>query len=95
MICVSLMNKCSVVVLMLLVFLGVSTMNAQPLPERPPMPSPEEIAQRKTEKMDQEISLDVNIDAIGKDCNLRFIYDKEHLHKYKASFDPTRYIYWH
>lgn len=39
--------------------------------------------------------LDVNIDAIGKDCNLRFIYDKEHLHKYKASFDPTQYIYWH
>ena len=54
------MNKCSVVVLILLVFLGVSTMNAQPRPERPPMPSPEEIAQRKTEKMDKEISLDDN-----------------------------------
>ena len=33
------------------------TLNAQPRPERPSMPSPEEIAQRKTEKMDQEIGL--------------------------------------
>ncbi len=33
--------------------------------------------------------MDVIIDSIGKDHNLRFIYDKEHLHRYKASFDPT------
>ena len=58
MICARQMNKCSVVVLILLLSLGMSTSNAQPRPERPPMPTPEEIAQRKTEKMDKEISLD-------------------------------------
>ena len=34
-------------------------------------------------------NLDHIIDAIGKDLNIRFIYDKEHLHRYKTSFDPT------
>lgn len=32
--------------------------------------------------------LDVIIDAIGNDTNIRFIYDKEHLHRYKMSVDP-------
>lgn len=35
--------------------------------------------------------LDVIIDAIGKDTNLRFIYDKDHLHRYRTSFDPLSY----
>lgn len=35
--------------------------------------------------------LDVTIDAIGKDTNLRFIYDQEHLHRYKLSVDPLAY----
>ena len=34
-------------------------------------------------------NLDYIIDAIGKDLDIRFIYDKEHLHRYKTSFDPT------
>ena len=32
--------------------------------------------------------LDVQIEAIGKDCNLRFIYDYDHLHRYKIQIDP-------
>ena len=32
--------------------------------------------------------LDVTIDAIGKDTDLRFVYDKEHLHRYKLAVDP-------
>lgn len=32
--------------------------------------------------------LDVQIEAICKDCNLRFVYDYEHLHKYKVQIDP-------
>lgn len=32
--------------------------------------------------------LDVIIDAIGKDTDIRFIYDKEHLHRYRLSVDP-------
>lgn len=35
--------------------------------------------------------LDVIIDAIGKDMNLRFIYEKEHLHRYRLSVDPLEY----
>ena len=35
--------------------------------------------------------LDVIIDAIGKDTGLRFIYDKEHLHRYRMSVDPLSY----
>ena len=35
--------------------------------------------------------LDVIIDAIGKDTDLRFIYDTEHLHKYKLRIDPFEY----
>ena len=33
-------------------------------------------------------NLDKIIDSIGKDMNIRFIFDREHLHHYKASFDP-------
>ena len=32
--------------------------------------------------------LDTIIDAIGKDTDIRFIYDTEHLHPYKMSVDP-------
>ena len=32
--------------------------------------------------------LDVIVDAIGKDADLRFVYDKEHLHRYRLSVDP-------
>lgn len=32
--------------------------------------------------------LDVQIEAIGKDCNLRFIYEYDHLHRYKTQIDP-------
>lgn len=35
--------------------------------------------------------LDVIMDAIGKDTELRFIYDTEHLHKYKLRVDPLEY----
>ena len=35
--------------------------------------------------------LDVVIDAIGKDTDLRFIYDKEHLHRYRLHVDPLSY----
>ena len=34
-------------------------------------------------------NLDKIINAIGEDLNIRFIYDREHLHRYKTSFDPT------
>ena len=33
-------------------------------------------------------NLDKIIDAIGKDLNIRFVYDKEHLNHYKTSFKP-------
>lgn len=35
--------------------------------------------------------LDVIMDAIGKDSNLRFIYDKDHLHRYRIQIDPLSY----
>ena len=35
--------------------------------------------------------LDLIIDAIGKDTDLRFIYDTEHLHRYRLSVDPLSY----
>ena len=35
--------------------------------------------------------LNVTIDAIGKDTDLRFVYDKEHLHRYRLSVDPLSY----
>ena len=33
-------------------------------------------------------NLDKIIDSISKDMNIRFIFDREHLHRYKTSFDP-------
>ena len=33
-------------------------------------------------------NLDKIIDAIGQDMSIRFIFDREHLNRYKASFDP-------
>ncbi|MBQ2912514.1 MAG: TonB-dependent receptor [Bacteroidales bacterium] len=33
-------------------------------------------------------NLDKVMDAIGADLNLRFVYDREHLHRYKTSFKP-------
>lgn len=35
--------------------------------------------------------LDLIMDAIGKDTDLRFIYDTDHLHRYKLSVDPLSY----
>ena len=35
--------------------------------------------------------LDVIMDAIGKDTDLRFIYDTDHLHKYRLRVDPLSY----
>jgi exosome complex RNA-binding protein Rrp4 len=35
--------------------------------------------------------LDIVIDVIGKDTELKFIYDTEHLHKYKLRVDPLEY----
>jgi len=35
--------------------------------------------------------LDVIIDEIGEETDLRFYYDKEHLHRYKLAIDPTTY----
>jgi len=34
-------------------------------------------------------NVDAIIDAIGRDTNLRFIYDTDHLHHYRMSIDPT------
>ncbi len=33
-------------------------------------------------------NLDKIIDAIGKDLNIRFVYEREHLNRYKTSFKP-------
>lgn len=35
--------------------------------------------------------LDVIIDAIGKETDIRFIYEQEHLHRYKMSVDLLGY----
>ena len=35
--------------------------------------------------------LDLIVNAIGKDTDLRFVYDTEHLHRYKLSVDPLSY----
>lgn len=39
-------------------------------------------------KRDYYDNLDKIIDAIGKDLNIRFVYDREHLNHYKTSFKP-------
>ena len=48
----------------------------------------EKIKLKRTYRSDY---LDIIIDAIGKDTDLRFIYDTEHLHKYKLRVDPLEY----
>lgn len=42
----------------------------------------------KLKKFYRTDHLDTIIDAIGKDMNLRFIFDAEHLHRYRLSVDP-------
>ena len=42
----------------------------------------------KLKKFYRTDHLDVIIDTIGKDMNLRFIFDAEHLHRYRMSVDP-------
>ena len=63
----------------LLMALSVQSLEAQTV---------EKIRLKRFYRPDQ---LDVIIDAIGKDTDLRFIYDKEHLHRYRLSVDPLAY----
>lgn len=63
----------------LLVALSVQPLEAQSI---------EKIKLKRTYRTDH---LDVIIEAIGKDTDLRFIYDTEHLHKYKLRVDPLEY----
>ena len=45
----------------------------------------------KLKKFYRTDHLDVIIDAIGKDTDIRFIYDTEHLHRYRMAVDPLQY----